>query len=486
MMQFNDSRLMRQRKAIKILAILRDFLGDNLSDLSCLDIGCREGIITNLLSNQFHSVYGVDINAISSPREFLTFIHADGSRLPFSKNHFDVIVCAQVYEHVDSPADLIGEIRRVLKPGGAVFFSGPNRWTVIEEHYHLPLLSWLPRSFADLYMRLARHGGIYDVRPLSYGPLRKLWHGFDIHDYAPELLNDPSHFAVDERVRVKLPRWLANLLKALVPNFNWVMVKPRNAVPLRNRVPDCAYTQEYYLTECAGHEEFITTQGEILPMRLSRPLEIADVQPRQRVLDIGCGRGEIALHCAQKGALVWGLDYAAAALRLTGSLPSAQKLAFQQADACKLPFPARKFDTVFMLDVVEHLHPDGLHAALNEAWRTLKFGGRLIIHTMPNLWYYRCGYALFRLVQRIRGQTLPKEPGSRWDFAHLHVNEQQPLKLRKALLLSNFQPKIWLESTQNFQHESNSLIRAFMRGLTRIPPFKWIFCNDIFAVGTKR
>jgi len=487
----NDSQLNRERKAAKILAIMRDFLGADLSDISCLDIGCREGIITKALAEHFRFVIGIDITASSSPKGSSIFAQADGKQLPFPNNHLDVIICAQVYEHADSPTALIREIHRVLKPGGAVFFSGPNRWAVIEEHYHLPFLSWLPRSFANLYMRLARRGGIYDVRPLSYGQLRQLWRGFEIHDYTPELLHNPSRFAVDERVRVKIPRRLARLFRALVPNFNWILVKPpRNAVPSpegrakhRNRVPDIAYTQEYYLTECDGHAEFTDTHGTALPKRLSRPLEIADIQPGQSILDIGCGRGEIALHCAQSGALVWGLDYATAALRLARSLPSSPKMAFQQADACNLPFSAHSFDTVFMLDVVEHLHPDALLAALNEAWRALKPGGRLIIHTMPNLWYYRCGYPLFRLVQRLRGQNLPKEPGSRWGFAHLHVNEQDPLKLRKALLLSKFQPKIWLESTQNFQHESNHLVRAVMRGLTRIPPFKWIFCNDIFAVG---
>ena len=39
-----------------------------------------------------------------------------------------------------------------------------------------------------------------------------------------------------------------------------------------------------------------------------------------KILDLGCGRGELLVHLAQQGALIWGMDYAEEALNLTQEL----------------------------------------------------------------------------------------------------------------------------------------------------------------------
>ncbi len=483
----SDSLPIRQHKAAKIKAILRDYIGEEMGRLSCLDIGCREGVIAQALAMCFGFVVGMDIDPIPFPGLSFdkiptpSWTQGDGAQLPFPNHHFDVIIFAQVYEHVEHPYEVVREIVRVLKPGGLVFFSGPNRWALIEEHYHLPLLSWLPQKLADWYMRAAQGGNAYEIRPQSYWQLKDLWRGFEIRDYTPKLLRNPRDFHVAERVPFKFPRRLANALKPFVPNFNWILVK----WTAKNCIPSDAYTQEYYLTACDGYAEYNTSRGESLPRRLSRPLEIAQVEPGQMVLDIGCGRGEFALNCANEGAMVWGLDYASAALQLAANLPITPTLGFQQADAGALPFGEDSLDTIFMLDIVEHLTPLELQNTLREVQRTLKPQGRLIIHTMPNLWYYRFGYPLYRWVGKLRGQDLPRDPRSRWDFAQLHVNEQDPLKLGRALRSSGFHPHIWLESTQEYKHESNRRVRWIMQKLTRFPFLKWIFCNDIFAIATK-
>jgi ubiquinone/menaquinone biosynthesis C-methylase UbiE len=229
-----------------------------------------------------------------------------------------------------------------------------------------------------------------------------------------------------------------------------------------------------------------------LPLRLSIPLELAGVQAGMRVVDVGCGRGEILLHSARRGARSWGLDYAREAVLLTRELllsgaggQERELIAVGQANAAQLPFASGHADLVFMLDVVEHLYPPELKAALDEAWRILQPGGRLVVHTMPNLWYYRVGYPIYRGLQRLRGERLPADPRERWDFRHVHVNEQTPARLRKALQESRFKARVWLTSTQSYEYESNPLVRRGMVFLVNTLPFKWAFCNDIFAIGTK-
>jgi ubiquinone/menaquinone biosynthesis C-methylase UbiE len=252
------------------------------------------------------------------------------------------------------------------------------------------------------------------------------------------------------------------------------------------------YTRDYYLSSCQGHEEFTTTKGRVLPLRLSLPLKIAGLTEGMQVVDIGCGRGEIILQCAQRGSYAWGIDYAFPGLELANEAIQnytdqevTKFLGIQQANAVRLPFKNNSTDVVFMLDVVEHLVPDELNQALSEIFRILKPGGKLIIHTMPNLWYYHFGYPIYRFIQRLRGEILPADPRERWTYSHVHVNEQTPRSLKKTLIASGFQTNVWLQSTVSYAYEKNSFVRRGMEILTTAPPLHTIFCNDIFAVGLK-
>jgi cyclopropane fatty-acyl-phospholipid synthase-like methyltransferase len=257
-------------------------------------------------------------------------------------------------------------------------------------------------------------------------------------------------------------------------------------------VPSDAYTREYYETCCHGYEEFKYSRGGILPLRLKIPLETAQLERGLKVVDIGSGRGELVLHCAEKGAWVWGIDYAAEAFHLVKeaiedmALGFSDHLGFQQGDARLLPFANGSVDVVFMLDIVEHLYSEELENTFGEVWRILVPGGRLIVHTMPNLWYYRYGYPIYRSLQRLRGVRLPINPRDRWSYSHVHVNEQNPRQLLKTMRKSNFQTKVWLQTTQSYEYEKNSLLRFGMGFLTRWYPFRLIFCNDIFALGIKK
>lgn len=49
-----------------------------------------------------------------------------------------------------------------------------NRWTLIEPHFKLPFLSWLPRAQRDRYLRLAGRGDHYDCDPPSHAELEAL------------------------------------------------------------------------------------------------------------------------------------------------------------------------------------------------------------------------------------------------------------------------------------------------------------------------
>jgi ubiquinone/menaquinone biosynthesis C-methylase UbiE len=266
----------------------------------------------------------------------------------------------------------------------------------------------------------------------------------------------------------------------------------RSKIPSKKHIPAETYTKDYFESCCQGFAEFESSKGIVLPQRLSIPLKLADIQKGMNVVDVGCGRGEIVIHSAHFSAYTWGLDYSFEALSIAHKLISNEEnqlyknyMAVQLSKSDQLPFASESVDLVFMLDVVEHLYPDELKNTLDEAWRILREKGRLVIHTMPNLNYYQYGYPIYRFIQRVRRVKLPSNPRERWNYSHVHVNEQTPKKLKEELKSSKFQAKVWLYPAQEYNYEGNPIMRFGMKFLTYLYPFRWIFCNDIFSVGIK-
>lgn len=107
------------------------FLLAHLSDgLSILDVGCGPGNITAELASRVGSakVIGIDLSKEviaraksefeSLDRENLSFDVGDVYGLDFSDGCFDVVYAHQVLQHLSDPVAALGEMRRVLKPGG--------------------------------------------------------------------------------------------------------------------------------------------------------------------------------------------------------------------------------------------------------------------------------------------------------------------------------------------------------------------------------
>jgi ubiquinone/menaquinone biosynthesis C-methylase UbiE len=259
-------------------------------------------------------------------------------------------------------------------------------------------------------------------------------------------------------------------------------------------VSSALYTEEYFLTACEGYDEFVRTEGENLSRRLKAAFALAAVTPGMRVLDVGCGRGEILRHCAKLGADAYGIDYALVAVKMShdvvqGTTGAPGKTAVAQADAKVLPFPTGYFDRVLLFDVVEHLHPWELHQALREVFRVLKPDGRLIVHTAPNVWYDRYAYPVVRAFRRLMGQGkhYPANPraflvGFNQD---VHVNEQSLWSLRQTLARAGFRSHVWLDSPPQGRQNSR-LIDGLRRVVFTVPPFRWFFQREVFAVAQKR
>jgi ubiquinone/menaquinone biosynthesis C-methylase UbiE len=94
-----------------------------------------------------------------------------------------------------------------------------------------------------------------------------------------------------------------------------------------------------------------------------------------RILDAGCGTGGNALFLRRYGNVV-GMDLAAAALELGGPrLPGV----LARGSVLDIPFADASFDLVTSFDVLYHRAVPDEDGALDETWRVLRYGGRLLI-----------------------------------------------------------------------------------------------------------
>lgn len=117
---------------------------------------------------------------------------------------------------------------------------------------------------------------------------------------------------------------------------------------------------------------------------VSRSLGLLRIQPGEQVLDVACGAGHTTRRIAEQGAFVTGIDlyppHVAQARRQHGD---DVRTNFLQADATDLrsapAFGDAAFDKVHCLEAAFHFGPDGRRAFLEEAYRLLKPGGRLVL-----------------------------------------------------------------------------------------------------------
>jgi len=161
----------RNAKARKIEALLG--LMPSGQPLRLLEVGTGSGGIAHYFGTHSRLCCEVDAVDVADTRQIhdgYRFAQVQDVRLPFPDSHFDVVISNHVIEHVgDSIAQRwhLAELRRVLRPDGVGYLAVPNRWQMVEPHYRLAFLSWLPEAWRTPYLRLRHRGSHYDCRPLT-------------------------------------------------------------------------------------------------------------------------------------------------------------------------------------------------------------------------------------------------------------------------------------------------------------------------------
>lgn len=99
-----------------------------------LEAGCGEGYGADLIAGVAERVIGLDyddaaVAHVRSRYPRVESIQGNLAELPLPDASVDVVVNFQVIEHLWDQAQFIGECARVLRPGGVLMISTPNRIT---------------------------------------------------------------------------------------------------------------------------------------------------------------------------------------------------------------------------------------------------------------------------------------------------------------------------------------------------------------------
>ena len=138
-----------------------------------VDVGCGNGAQTLRLADCAQRVTGVDVDAgfVAEFRDAAAArgladrcegLVAAGDAVPLPDGCADAVTCFTVLEHVPDERATLAEIRRLLRPGGRLVLTVPNRWWLFETHgadlpllpwNRVPLVSWWPRRLHDRWAR---------------------------------------------------------------------------------------------------------------------------------------------------------------------------------------------------------------------------------------------------------------------------------------------------------------------------------------------
>ncbi len=135
-----------------------------------LDLGCSPGHLSMALVKAGFDVQGIDLNAVwlakYAPgwpeRLRITHTNIEQDPMPFPSDSFDLVIFTEVLEHIaiTDPCVVLGEIRRVLSPGGRMLLSTPNvaNLSNVVALIHGENVFWPPEIF---YGSVDRHNREY-------------------------------------------------------------------------------------------------------------------------------------------------------------------------------------------------------------------------------------------------------------------------------------------------------------------------------------
>ena len=167
-----------------------------LAGKKVLDVGCGGGILAEAMASRGAEVTGIDLGEAPLSVAELHLLES-GQSVEYRRiaaealaeempEHFDIVTCMEMLEHVPDPSSIIRACSRLVKPEGRVFFSTLNRnpksflFAIVGAEYILGMLPKGTHEYAKFIRpseldHWARQAGLetVDVTGMSYNPLSR-------------------------------------------------------------------------------------------------------------------------------------------------------------------------------------------------------------------------------------------------------------------------------------------------------------------------
>lgn len=146
----------------EILKIARLELKKPLKQLVVLDVGCGSGAYSFALERYVKRVVGVEPykpmydRAVRNKRRFrsnVSFLNKPIESCLLDEK-FDLVISLTTIEHMPNAEESFKKIFSLMRNGGIIYLTAPNKLWPIESHYKLPFLSWLPLPLANFYVKM--------------------------------------------------------------------------------------------------------------------------------------------------------------------------------------------------------------------------------------------------------------------------------------------------------------------------------------------
>ena len=300
-----------------------------------LEVGCGKGRFLKAIHESYPDTHctGVDISKALLqylPEEIQAFKGSLES-IPLPDNSFDVVLAVEAVEHSSNMATSVSEMIRVARPGGWVLIIDKQR----SEWGRLTCPPWERWPEISLLQKVLNRGCdhvtaepvSYDGKPASDG-LMVLWKG-------------------QKRSRLSGRQWNDSLL---------------------------SQSTQHDLIDRVRHNH-LSEWGQVILLATRR---------KEKVLEIGCGTGEMSLHLAQAGRKVTALDFSKESLEFIRNCAEELGVSIETvlANATQfLPFLDNEFNCVWSSGLLEHFGPAERQNMLREQARISK---EKVVSLVPN------------------------------------------------------------------------------------------------------
>lgn len=233
--------LKRGRQCVSILDKLMDISGKEV-----LDFGCGHGGFSVAFAEAGAKVTGIDANNNNLKMAKLlaedigvnvNFIFDEEYCNSFLSNSYDIIICNDVIEHVDSFKRLAQSHSRLLKDNGLLYLVAPNRFSILnffsDGHFNLVGPSLMSRRMGELYIvKMRKIEKNYSVnRHLGWHEIWRLYNnvGINLHCYSNQqkktsILKNESPSTIKKIITKFLPLYISIYLYSAIWARSWIFI----------------------------------------------------------------------------------------------------------------------------------------------------------------------------------------------------------------------------------------------------------------------